>query len=307
MEHILLDISKHTDHRPGDRMPHSYLKFGTALYLLISFTGPLLSYSLPTHAGDCIEALLMRVPPHSSLHSIQAPVFDREAHAIWSELESFWRPRIEALGIPFQPARLVIYNNSIDTKCGRLERPCFNYCDEDQTLYMESNFWADLRTHFGVYGADIRMAALAHDYGHHVQHLLGLLTRSSKFASRLWQRKHFTQLRALQELSADSFSGYFLQHRSPKKRLSERSIQRIRRAFNKLGSDSIFEKFAGPTEGPRHVSGNARAHWLNKGLIARSLFELDPFSDPDLLGAFPESIRSEVTRLLFSTELKREP
>src|SRR5687768_883377 len=95
----------------------------------------------------------------------------RDAQATWSQ----------ALGSRYQPTRVVLFRDGIDSACGSAQSATGPfYCPNDQKVYLDLGFFSELSQRFGAPGDFAQAYVITHELGHHVQHLLGLTERAQQ-------------------------------------------------------------------------------------------------------------------------------
>ncbi|NIJ13524.1 hypothetical protein FHU38_003868 [Saccharomonospora amisosensis] len=124
-------------------------------------------------------------------------------------LDAAWKPALDRAGVPFEPVRVRIVDEP-RTACGALppqEEATGLYCDKDMTIYLPRD-----RTlaAFGL-AREAHVATLAHEYGHHVQHLSGILAAVNRRLARVEpDSPQDKELGRRVELQANCFAGMFL-------------------------------------------------------------------------------------------------
>jgi len=92
--------------------------------------------------------------------------------AVTKDVQETWS---RVLGARYQPTRVVLFRDGIDSACGAAEAATGPfYCPSDQRVYLDLGFFDELKKHLGAPGEFARAYVLAHEIGHHVQHLLGI-------------------------------------------------------------------------------------------------------------------------------------
>ena len=193
-----------------------------------------------------------------------------------NSLDEYWSGAFEASGNQYQAPNTVLFTDSVTTDCGAATSAVGPfYCPLDQTIYLDLGFYEQLETRFGAEGGPFaEMYVIAHEYGHHVQNLLGLLEAGRDAGAEGGAVRT--------ELQADCFAGVwggnavdtgFLEPLTPDQ------IAQALDAASVIGDDRIQETTQGQVnpETWTHGSSEQRQQWFNIGLEARSADACDTF------------------------------
>jgi predicted metalloprotease len=117
-----------------------------------------------------------------------------------NSIQAYWSDEFAAQGVQYTDAQTVLYSDYTDAACGTAQSAMGPfYCPTDQTVYLDMSFFTDLQTQYGAKGGPFAEAyVLAHEYGHHVQDLLGLMDSSNDSV--------------FIELQADCLAGVWMYH-----------------------------------------------------------------------------------------------
>ena len=134
---------------------------------------------------------------------------DCEVLAIVNSVQAFWKQQLASSGTPYTNSKTVFFSGQTPTGCGTGETGMGPfYCPSDKQVYIDLSFWQQLKTDFGANDALFTQAyVLAHEYGHHVQDLLGTNSRVSGAAGA-------TSGSVRLELQADCYAGVWANHAS---------------------------------------------------------------------------------------------
>lgn len=176
---------------------------------------------------------------------------------------------------------LVLFSGETQSACGFASSATGPfYCPGDDKLYIDLSFYDDLKNRFGAPG-DFAMAyVIAHEVGHHVQHLLGITDKVDAQRGRISQEK-YNQLSVRLELQADFFAGVWAHHtQQTKKVLEEGDIEEALRCAQAIGDDRLQKQSQGYVvpESFTHGTSEQRARWFKKGFQTGDLNQGDTFS-----------------------------
>jgi predicted metalloprotease len=136
---------------------------------------------------------------------------DCQVVAVINSIQAFWTDELPRLGAQYAPATTIWFSGRVDTACGAADRGAGPfYCPADDHAYIDLTFYDDLSTEFGANGANpfVDAYVLAHEYGHHVQDLLGIESKVTPGDTGP------TSGSVRLELQADCFAGVWANHAS---------------------------------------------------------------------------------------------
>ena len=196
--------------------------------------------------------------------------------AVWSEVLP------AQTGVKYQPATLVIYDGATRSGCGGAQAAMGPfYCPIDKKVYLDTSFFRDMKTKFGGGGDFAYSYVVAHEIGHHVQDLLGILDKVDNLKQRVSQ----TQANALSvrvELQADCLAGVWANHANAKwKILEPGDIEKALATAQAIGDDRLQTAARGYAvpDSFTHGSSAQRQKWLTAGLKSGDINSCDTFSN----------------------------
>lgn len=200
--------------------------------------------------------------------------YTNSAQAYWASL----------LGSQYQPAKTTLFSGQVATGCGMATTEVGPfYCPTDQTVYLDPTFFdSTLIRQLGAVGGDAAEAyVIGHEYGHHVQNLVGTLAQVQQAGNATGAESAQVAL----ELQADCYAGSWLSHatedpNSPIRALNADDLSQVQDAARSVGDDLIQRKSQG-TINPdswTHGSSQQRQHWLAVGFNTGDPTQCNTFS-----------------------------
>ncbi|WP_315020325.1 neutral zinc metallopeptidase [Capnocytophaga leadbetteri] len=166
----------------------------------------------------------------------------------------------------YEKPTLVLFTASVNTGCGQASSSVGPfYCPADHKLYMDMDFFEELKTRFGAKGGDFAIAyVMAHEVGHHIQTLLGTSQQVRRQQQGLSQAAA-NRWSVAQELQADFYAGVWAHHNQ--KYLEVDDIDEALSAANAVGDDAIQKRMQGHVvpDSFTHGTSEQRKYWFTKG------------------------------------------
>jgi len=202
-----------------------------------------------------------------------------------NSVNAFWTTELKRHGREYTPAKTIIYRGATRSACGTASNQVGPfYCPLDKQVYIDASFFDILSQQFGSSSGPLAQEyVVAHEYGHHVQDLLGLLDKAQQGP----QGANGGSVRT--ELMADCLGGVWANHAATTKDaggnpflepLTQQDIQDALSAASSVGDDRIQSKTQGQVtpETWTHGSSEARQKWFTTGYKSGDLNQCDTFS-----------------------------
>jgi predicted metalloprotease len=208
------------------------------------------------------------------------------AKVVFKYTEDVWEAQFpKQLNRRYSKPILVLYSGRTQAACGMASAASGPfYCPADQRVYIDLNFFRDLKRQFGASGDFAYAYIMAHEVGHHVQNLLGITDQMQKMRGRISQ-KEYNKLSVRLELQADYFAGVWAHHiQKTKHVLDEGDIEEAIRAANSVGDDRLQKQHQGYVvpDAFTHGTSEQRMKWFIKGFRSGDIKGGDTFNARDL-------------------------
>jgi predicted metalloprotease len=195
--------------------------------------------------------------------------------AVVNSVQSYWETAVRN----YDPAQTIFFEGAVNTGCGNASSAVGPfYCPLDRKIYIDLGFFQELESQFGAsVGPLAQSYVIAHEYGHHVQNLLGTLDRANS-------RDTGPQSAAVRvELQADCYAGVWVGNALRTgfvEEITRNDLQDALGAAQAIGDDRIQERTQGRVtpENWTHGSAEQRQSWLARGIDGKSPNSCDTFS-----------------------------
>ena len=214
------------------------------------------------------------------------PSAEEEALAVFSKqilagTEDVWAKIFKSNGLSYEPPRLVLYNDYVQTSTGTASASTGPfYSSADQTVYIDLSFFSSMKKQIGADGDFAYAYVIAHEVGHHVQYLLGTLQKAHSQMQRV-SEKESNQISVRLELQADFYAGVWAHHDNKMyNSLEPGDLEEGLAVASKIGDDYLQKKAYGYTvpDSFNHGTSAQRAKWLKKGFTTGNPADGDTFS-----------------------------
>lgn len=215
---------------------------------------------------------------------------------VLADTEDVWTPIFRQLGGTYRPPTLVMFTGSVQSACGSATSASGPfYCPADQKVYLDTQFFADMRRQMDISGeqagstqlsrtdqaGDFAQAyVIAHEVGHHVQTLLGI-SNQVRQAQAQTNQKNANQLSVRLELQADCFAGLWAHHNHKRTGfLQQGDIEEALDAAEKIGDDYLQHKAHGHSvpDSFTHGTSAQRKRWFYRGFESGDIKQCDTFT-----------------------------
>lgn len=195
--------------------------------------------------------------------------------------EDVWTQEFKKLGRTYKAPRLVMFTDAVQSGCGGATSSTGPfYCSADQTVYIDLSFFKNMKRNLGADGDFAYAYVIAHEVGHHVQYLLGILGEAHSRMQQMSQTEA-NKMSVRLELQADFLAGIWAhQDNVMFNSLEDGDIEEGINAASKIGDDYLQKKAQGYTvpDSFNHGTSAQRMRWLKKGIATGDVQQGDTFS-----------------------------
>ena len=183
--------------------------------------------------------------------------------------EDVWTEVFRGMGKEYVPPKMVLYTGSVRTGCGNGQASMGPfYCSADQCLYIDLSFFTSMKKQLGADGDFAYAYVIAHEVGHHVEYLLGILDKAHSQMSKL-SKAEANKVSVRTELLADFYAGVWAYHDNKRfQSLEDGDIEEAINCAHVIGDNYLQEKAQGYSmpESFTHGTSAQRMKWLKLGL-----------------------------------------
>ncbi|MBY3512816.1 zinc metallopeptidase [Rhizobium laguerreae] len=201
---------------------------------------------------------------------------------VLAETEDTWQGIFQAQGQNYEEPRLVLFSGATASACGSASSATGPfYCPSDHKVYLDTEFFQELSDRFGASVDFAEAYVVAHEVGHHVQNLLGILPKFNQARQRM-SEADANKMSVRVELQADCFAGIWGKYTQQKGLLESGDLEEALNAAQQIGDDSLQKRSQGYVvpESFNHGTSEQRARWFKRGFDSGQLSACDTFSGP---------------------------
>lgn len=201
---------------------------------------------------------------------------------VLAETEDAWNGIFAAAGKTYEEPRLALFSGSLDSACGMASAATGPfYCPTDRKVYLDTDFFREMDQQFGASGDFAQAYVVAHEVGHHVQNLIGVLPRFNQARQRM-SESEANAMSVRVELQADCFAGIWGKYTAQKGILESGDLEEALNAAHQIGDDALQKKMQGHVvpDSFTHGTSAQRSKWFRRGFESGKMSACDTFSGP---------------------------
>ena len=203
---------------------------------------------------------------------------------VLAETENVWHAIFKEAGKTYREPKLVLFSGQVQSACGVAGASTGPfYCPGDEKLYIDLSFFNELQKRFKAPG-DFAMAyVVAHEVGHHIQNLTGVMDKMNDLRSKL-SKEEYNQYSVRVELQADFYAGIWAHYTEQQDLLESGDLEEALNAASAVGDDNIQKQAQGYVvpESFTHGTSAQRKKWFYKGFTSGDISQGDTFSARNL-------------------------
>jgi predicted metalloprotease len=222
----------------------------------------------------------------SASSSSQVPTSGEQAElrdfvgVVVKETEDLWTEVFQASGEDYPEPTVVLFSNQVNTACGAADSSTGPfYCPGDQKVYIDLSFYDQLREQFGAPGDFAQAYVLAHEVGHHIQNITGVLPEFNQRRQSMSQEEaNAYSVRV--ELQADCYAGVWANYAGQEDLLDNGDVEEALNAANQIGDDTLQKRMQGfaVPKTFNHGTSAQRKTWFERGYRSGNPSDCDTFS-----------------------------
>ena len=210
---------------------------------------------------------------------------------VLGEIDDRWSEIFQASGQTYKGPRIVLFRNATNGgRCGMAQSAMGPfYCPPDRQIFVDTAFFREVETRFrGCSGKACQFTQayiIAHEAGHHVQNLLGILSRAQGAQQQAGSRAEANRIQVMVELQADCFAGVWTNRESKKRNfLEDGDIDAALQTAAAIGDDTLQRKTQGRVvpDSFTHGSAEQRKRWFMIGYQQGSVQACNTFQASSL-------------------------
>jgi len=263
---------------------------GIILIVIVSLLfgkNPLEILSLLSGGADNGAQTTQQVPSQASgAQSTETDEPHRFVRTILGSTEDVWGAYFQASNQRYVQPKLKLFNGRVNTACGAASEAMGPfYCPGDQLVYLDLSFFHEMDTRFHAQGDFARAYVIAHEVGHHVQNLLGIMNQVDAARQRGAAMEGANGLSVRQELQADCFAGVWANKSQAQLNwINQTDVDAALNAASSVGDDTLQKQARGYAvpDSFTHGSSAQRQRWFKAGMASGNINSCDTFAAQSL-------------------------
>ncbi|MGI9399975.1 MAG: KPN_02809 family neutral zinc metallopeptidase, partial [Rhizobiaceae bacterium] len=198
--------------------------------------------------------------------------------------EEVWTAIFKSYGKPYPQPELVLFSGGVRSACGMASSASGPfYCPGDNKVYIDLSFYRQLAQQFGAPGDFAQAYVLAHEVGHHVQNIIGVLPQFNRMRQSM-PKLEVNRMSVRVELQADCFAGVWGHYVAKQGWLEQGDLEEALVAASQIGDDTIQKKTQGYVvpDAFNHGTSEQRRYWFRRGFESGRIEQCDTFNSDQI-------------------------
>lgn len=231
--------------------------------------------------------LLQQTGTGTDTYAVDSPVTTAEENelaqfvkVVLADTEDVWNELMDG----YREPTLVLFTDYVESACGEASSAVGPfYCPRDETVYIDLGFFEQLKSRFDAPGDFAQAYVIAHEVGHHVQHLLGITDKVHSMRNQLSEAE-YNKLSVRLELQADFLAGVWAHHTQNKGYLDIGDLEEAMQAASAIGDDQLQMQARGHVvpDSFTHGTSEQRMRWFKRGFETGDPAQGDTFNQSSL-------------------------
>jgi predicted metalloprotease len=200
--------------------------------------------------------------------------------AVLASTEDVWGGVFRSGGETYRAPKLVLFTEAVQSACGFAQAAVGPfYCPDDQKVYIDLAFYKEMRDRFRADGDFAQAYVIAHEVGHHVQNLLGIMDKTKAARERTGESQA-NRISVRLELQADCLAGVWAHHAEKERKILEAGdVEEGLNAASQIGDDRMQRRSGGTVvpDSFTHGSSAQRVKWFRTGIETGDINRCDTF------------------------------
>ncbi|PLW79113.1 KPN_02809 family neutral zinc metallopeptidase [Cohaesibacter celericrescens] len=198
---------------------------------------------------------------------------------VLAETEDVWGTIFQQAGQKYPEPNLVLFSNRVSSACGAASSATGPfYCPGDKKVYIDLGFYRELKTKFEAPGDFAQAYVVAHEVGHHIQNITGVLPKFNQMR-RSMSKLEANQMSIRVELQADCYAGVWAHFTNQKGLLERGDLEEALNAATQIGDDALQKRTQGYVvpDSFNHGTSVQRKRWFTRGFESGKVSSCDTF------------------------------
>ncbi|WP_062222046.1 KPN_02809 family neutral zinc metallopeptidase [Aureimonas sp. D3] len=199
---------------------------------------------------------------------------------VLGDTEDVWNRRFQDMGRQYRDPTLVLFTDRVSSACGNASSASGPfYCPNDQKLYLDTSFFRQLDRDLGASGDFAQAYVIAHEVGHHVQNMTGILQRTTEMRQRMSEAES-NAVSVRVELQADCYAGIWAHDTQQAGYLEKGDLEEALNAASRIGDDTLQRRSQGTVvpDSFTHGTSAQRVEWFRRGATSGDMNQCDTFN-----------------------------